>query len=161
MKHECAYCLGQLQDPSANQILIDVLKNKNEDPMVRHECAEALAAIGHSTNEVKSVLKEFSTDSSVDVAETCQIALDRLEWLEKNKIKQEDNLSTNPYKSVDPAPPAPQKSIKELREKLLDESESLFERYRAMFALRNNGSDEAILAICEGLYYINFLNYII
>ena len=37
LKHECAYCLGQMQDPSAIQFLMQVLKNTSEDPMVRHE----------------------------------------------------------------------------------------------------------------------------
>jgi deoxyhypusine monooxygenase len=37
LKHECAYCLGQLQDESAIDTLIDVLSNTNEDAMVRHE----------------------------------------------------------------------------------------------------------------------------
>jgi deoxyhypusine monooxygenase len=151
LKHECAYCLGQLQNPIANEMLINVLKDKKEDPMVRHECAEALAAIGHCDDEVINILKEYSSDSSVEVAETCQIALDRLQWIQNDKMKQEnENLSTNPYNSVDPAPPAPQKDVKTLKEILLNESESLFVRYRAMFSLRNEGSDEAILAICAG-----------
>jgi len=37
LKHECAYCLGQMQDQSAIDTLIEVLANTNEDPMVRHE----------------------------------------------------------------------------------------------------------------------------
>lgn len=37
LKHECAYCLGQMQNSSAIDTLIDVLKNTTEDPMVRHE----------------------------------------------------------------------------------------------------------------------------
>lgn len=56
----------------------------------------------------------------------------------------------NPYCSVDPAPPAPKKSVPELRAQLLDESLPLFERYRAMFALRNLGTEEAVLALGDG-----------
>ena len=41
-------------------------------------------------------------------------------------------------------------TVDELKTILLDESRSLFERYRAMFALRDIGTDEAILTICEG-----------
>jgi len=37
-----------------------------------------------------------------------------------------------------------------LRETLLDESVSLFERYRAMFALRNKGDKDSVLALAEG-----------
>lgn len=151
LKHECAYCLGQMQDASAIDCLIEVLKNKTEDPMVRHEAGEALGAIGISTEQVVGVLNEFSKDSHPEVAETCQLALDRLSWLEKQKTLENEQLSKNPYYSVDPAPPALVKDVKHLKEKLLDESESMFERYRAMFQLRNNGTDEAILALCCGL----------
>lgn len=38
-----------------------------------------------------------------------------------------------------------------LRTTLLDESLPLFRRYRAMFALRNEGSDAAVLALCDAL----------
>lgn len=55
------------------------------------------------------------------------------------------------YCSVDPAPPYPKQSVEELRNKFLDSSASLFKRYRAMFALRDDGSDEAVAALIEGL----------
>jgi len=152
LKHECAYCLGQMQEESAIEYLIEVLKNKSEDPMVRHEAGEALGAIGKSTSQVVDILTEYSKDSYAEVAETCQLALARLEWLENQKQQQaKEKLSDNPYYSVDPAPPDVKKDIPELKKKLLDESLSMFERYRAMFGLRNDGSDEAILALCSGL----------
>jgi deoxyhypusine monooxygenase len=44
-------------------------------------------------------------------------------------------------------------TIDDLKTILLDENRSLFERYRAMFALRNIGNDEAVLAICEGILF--------
>lgn len=37
LKHELAYCLGQTKNPSALPVLESVLRDKNEDPMVRHE----------------------------------------------------------------------------------------------------------------------------
>ena len=37
LKHELAYCLGQMKNKSALPILESVLRNKFEDPMVRHE----------------------------------------------------------------------------------------------------------------------------
>lgn len=37
LKHELAYCLGQIKRISALPILESVLTNENEDPMVRHE----------------------------------------------------------------------------------------------------------------------------
>lgn len=40
LKHELAYCLGQMQDESAIPILETVLKDTNQEPMVRHEAGE-------------------------------------------------------------------------------------------------------------------------
>ena len=37
LKHELAYCLGQIGNPKANTILSEVLEDLNEHEMVRHE----------------------------------------------------------------------------------------------------------------------------
>lgn len=37
LKHELAYCLGQMQDEYAIPILIKVLEDKSQEAMVRHE----------------------------------------------------------------------------------------------------------------------------
>lgn len=88
----------------------------------------------------------------MQVAETCQLAVRRLEWLQSREDKQleEESTDKNPYCSVDPAPPAVKNSVSELRVILLDESLPLFERYRAMFALRNISNEEAVLALGDG-----------
>lgn len=91
------------------------------------------------------------------------MAVRRLEWLQSGGEKQLDDTSTdkNPYCSVDPAPPAARKSLSELRIILLDESLPLFERYRAMFALRNHGDEEAVLALGDGrIPHCSFLFYL-
>ncbi len=157
LKHECAYCLGQMQDETAIAYLIQSLADETENPMVRHEAGEALGAIGKYTTEVKDILIKYSNDQYPEVAETCQLALRRLEWLERQSQKAEKDLSENPYYSVDPAPPDAAKNVSELKKKLLNEDESLFERYRAMFGLRNIGSDEAVLALCDGEIFYYFL----
>ena len=51
---------------------------------------------------------------------------------------------------MDPAPPAEERDLGRLREALLDEARPLFDRYRAMFALRDAGGKEAALALAEG-----------
>lgn len=151
LKHELAYCLGQMQDKRAIPTLTAVLKDTQQEPMVRHEAGEALGAIGDPV--VLDLLKEYSQDPVIEVAETCQLAVRRLEWLQSGGEKQLDDTNTdkNPYCSVDPAPPAVKKSVAELRSALLDESLPLFDRYRAMFALRNLGNEEAVLALGDGL----------
>jgi deoxyhypusine monooxygenase len=37
LKHELAYCLGQMQDSYAIPTLVKVLEDKSQEPMVRHE----------------------------------------------------------------------------------------------------------------------------
>ncbi|XP_077463607.1 deoxyhypusine hydroxylase-like [Stigmatopora argus] len=145
LKHELAYCLGQMQDTRAIPVLGAVLADTRQDPMVRHEAGEALGAIGDPS--VLDLLKSYSQDPVVEVAETCQLAVRRLEWLASGGADGDGN----PYDSVDPAPPAPAGSAAELRAALLDESLPLFQRYRAMFALRNLGGREAVLALGDGL----------
>ncbi|KAL7037084.1 hypothetical protein ACKWTF_009066 [Chironomus riparius] len=146
LKHELAYCLGQMKDTRAIPALIKVLEDVNQAPMVRHEAGEALGAIGCPS--VIDLLEKYSKDPIVEVAETCQIALDRVKWMQEQE-KLDDN---NPYASVDPSPPmANKQTVTELQNVLMDEKESLFKRYRAMFSLRNLRTKEAVLAIASGL----------
>lgn len=83
---------------------------------------------------------------SPQVAETCQLAVKRLEWLREHG----EEPGASPYQSVDPAPPAEETDVAKLREALLDEGRPLFDRYRAMFALRNLGGRDAVLALADG-----------
>lgn len=85
------------------------------------------------------------------VSETCLIAIDRIKWLE-NSEKNAESLSENPYFSVDPAPPCQSDNIESLKQTLLDEGLPLFERYRALFSLRNLGTKDAVVALAEGIY---------
>ncbi|CAF3684145.1 unnamed protein product [Rotaria sordida] len=152
LKHECAYCLGQMDNKNAITKLIQVLNDSNEDAMVRHEAGEALGALGCFDNQdVIDALTKQSQNPRAEISETCQIALDRLAWL-RNMASNElfSNSIEKTYLTIDPAPALTLTTIDELTKILLDENRSLFERYRALFALRNIGSDEAVLAICEG-----------
>ena len=56
----------------------------------------------------------------------------------------------NVYGSIDPTPPTREEDIKKLENTLLDESKSLYERYAAMFALRDLGTDGSALALTKG-----------
>ncbi|XP_069703716.1 deoxyhypusine hydroxylase [Periplaneta americana] len=147
LKHELAYCLGQMQDSRAVPVLINILKDKRQEPMVRHEAGEALGAI--ASKEVKEVLEKYANDDVIEVAETCQLALGRITWL--TELAALENLPENPYASVDPAPPSQETDVSTLKRILLDENQSLFERYRAMFSLRNLNTPESIVALGEGL----------
>lgn len=81
LKHELAYCLGQTGNDASIPHLTAVLEDGGEDPMCRHEAAEALGALG----DVRSleVLKRFrdKEGEEVVVTETCEIAVERIEWV--------------------------------------------------------------------------------
>lgn len=51
LKHELAYCLGQMRDEYAIPYLIEVLKDDKQEPMVRHE-----AGIANNYSSKKSYL---------------------------------------------------------------------------------------------------------
>ncbi|KAI0004575.1 deoxyhypusine hydroxylase [Russula compacta] len=164
LKHELAYCLGQMKNTAALATLESVLANEQEDPMVRHEAAEAMGAISSASS--LPVLKKYLNDSNRSVRETCEIAVAKIEW-DRSEEGQRQHATTltepQTYTSVDPAPPTSsllaggavsrkESSAEELRSKLLDTQLPLFERYRAMFALRNIGSPEAVDALAAGFY---------
>ncbi|KAI9291959.1 Deoxyhypusine hydroxylase [Neoconidiobolus thromboides FSU 785] len=147
LKHELAYCLGQMKNKSALPHLENVLRDLKEDPMVRHEAAEAMGAIGDSSSI--SILKEYLKDDSIDVSQTCEIALEKIELENKPDFELKKNSI---YASIDPAPPAfEDQSIEELEKILLDTEVPLFKRYRAMFSLRNLNSEASVLSLAKGL----------
>ena len=147
MRHELAYILGQMQLKEAYPYLSEVLDEETEDVLVRHESAEALGAIGDSS--FLDILDKYRSHHEPDIAETCQIAVDLITW--KIEKSQSEAVSKGIYYSVDPAPPEPGvQSLEILELNLLDTSKSLFDRYRAMFSLRNLNSDEAALVLVKG-----------
>lgn len=51
------------------------------------------------------------------------------------------------FDSVDPAPPSLESEVTALRVQLCDEGERMFQRMRALFALRNIGGEDAVDAL--------------
>lgn len=143
LKHELAYCLGQTKNLEAVPFLRAVLEDRSEDAMCRHEAAEALGALGDRNSlEILAKLKDDETEPVV-VRETCDIAIDRISWAQSNS-RNDEGLKQSDFASIDPAPPMSSAtditSIPELQRTLLDTSQSLFQRYRAMFTLRDLAS---------------------
>lgn len=140
LKHELAYVLGQIKSSKSEPILISVLKDLNQDEMVRHEAAEALGAIGLQSSI--PTLKDYLQDESVSVRETCTLAIEKI--LYDNQDQNHNDSQRNGSKPIDPAPSLKpldslptSEEIQELKEKLLDADSQLFSRYRAMFSLRD------------------------
>ena len=85
LKHEIAYVLGQMQDDHAVPYLIERLEDKSEDLMVRHEAAEALGAIGNMV--AMSTLKKYVDDDEAVIAESCEVAIDLLDWVSSKSME--------------------------------------------------------------------------
>ncbi|KAG1674938.1 hypothetical protein FOA52_014731 [Chlamydomonas sp. UWO 241] len=142
-RHDVCFCLGQRQDAAAVAVLSAKLRDTTEHSMVRHEAGEALGAIG--TAACIAALMEHADDAVLEVAETCQLALQRMQYM---KDHPDATNEESPYFSVDPTPALPTSTpTEELRASLLDENARMFDRYAALFALRNKGGPEAVKAL--------------
>jgi deoxyhypusine monooxygenase len=151
MRHELAYIMGQMQYEESSPLLEEILATEGEDILVRHESAEALGAIG--CPKFLPLLEEYAQHAAPEISETCQIAVDMINY--KLKLAEDrghaGSSSSSIYASIDPAPPVTEaKSLAQHRATYLDKSLSLFERYRAMFSLRDMNSDESVEVLVEG-----------
>jgi deoxyhypusine monooxygenase len=159
LRHEFAYVLGQLQTPKACSILEQLLQDPDDCVMVRHEAAEALGAIAApSSSAVLEQVFEKYTGKLDELADTCMLALNRIK--QKQNPEDKDSVVVGcacmlaPYNSVDPTDADPKHegvSTHDLGNLLLDDSEELVERYRAMFSLRNRGGKHAVIELCRAL----------
>lgn len=162
MRHEYAYVMGQLGDERSCKVLETILLKDDDCSMVRHEAAEALAAIG-AVDSVKVLEQtmEKTKSNQPEVYETCLLAKNLMDWKARGGPKNPDEEAPvacacmlNPYSSVDPAPPHPAHASKtdaELGDILCNPDLSIFDRYRAMFSLRNRGGEESVLQLCRSL----------
>ena len=73
-----------MQHPASVPSLMKVLENEAEDPMVRHECAEALGSI--ATDDCMNILQKYATSAAEKetkreiVRESCLVGLDIYEY---------------------------------------------------------------------------------
>ena len=80
LKHELAYCLGQTGNMAAVPWLRNVLEDRREDGMCRHEAAEALGALGDlGSLKLLMELRDDAAEMKI-VRETCDIAVERIQW---------------------------------------------------------------------------------
>ena len=85
LRHELAYVLGQMQNNAALPSLIERLDDPEEHVMVRHEAAEAMGAIGDLS--VVPILKKHLDDENPEVSESCEVALDLLDWCNRQDFE--------------------------------------------------------------------------
>ncbi|OMH82753.1 Deoxyhypusine hydroxylase [Zancudomyces culisetae] len=155
-KHELAYCLGQLQDERAISTLKGLVSDSSEFVMVRHEAAESLGAI--SNLECIEFLKQHLADPCKELAHTCEIAILKIKHDHSvnggsSEIHSEKaNNDKSKYGPIDPAPAETKVTdVSELKQILCDQSLDLWTRYKAMFALRDINTPEAVEALGTAL----------
>lgn len=164
LKHELAYILGQMQLTYALPFLDSILEDGNQDMMVRHEAAESLGAI--SDKGSLPILNRYFNDETVDISirETCEISIKKIEFDHRSSKNEDNDNEQNQIPVIDPAPATLStdeiaNDVEKLKEIYLNDSVNLFERYRAMFGLRNiilNTSssspnhEKALRAIADG-----------
>lgn len=117
---------------------------------------EAIGAIGCPSS--LTLLEEFKSDPCQEVSETCQLAIQRIKHVQENSTVD----LKSPYNSVDPTPTQSDLDVEHLTNLFLDDNADLFVRYKAMFALRNLNTPEAISGLCQGKFNIrNFLCFLV
>lgn len=162
VKHEVCYCFGQMIESPENAREIEEFLNKEvfEDPkrfapIVLHEAAEALGNIS-SDNNIKLLEKFLNYEDDI-IRETCEISVENLNWMkntENGKTEGLDKLKLH-YGSNDPAPPFNYKederynSIEKIGSIMHNPNETYFNRYRALFTLREFNNDKAVKVLCE------------
>jgi deoxyhypusine monooxygenase len=173
LRHELAYALGQMQHKCSVCCLSSLLGDPSEAGIVRHEAAEALGAIASESAE-KSLRTHLHSDVP-EVAQTCELALARIAArrhvdrrhdcdgqdgvkgehgsLKEQKASQSANANgESPFLSVDPVPAWPVATPQaSLQKTVLDESRAMWDRYGALFALRNKGDVESAAVLTKVL----------
>lgn len=89
-RHEIGYVLGQMQHEAAVPQLAAALAQPTENPMVRHECAEALGAIARPA--CLAALRAHVADPERVVRESCEVALDMYEYETGSTFQYADGL---------------------------------------------------------------------
>jgi deoxyhypusine monooxygenase len=122
------------------------LQNPDENTIIRHEAAEAIGAMGDANS--LEILSTFAKCEEPIIAETCEIAKGRIEWMQEH-----DSLPKKLSAAIDPVPAFDVGTFTdtELIAMMGDSSSSLFTRYRALFSLRDSKSAEAIAGIAGAL----------
>lgn len=159
LRHELCYVLGQIGEPAAVAFLRQVLHDEAEDEIVRHEAAEALAAIGTGDGDaldwssLADELEAVATGTSYEpLRETCELAVIGLRKHGEGKLERP--ICVCQYTSKDPMEGllgATEKDVPAAAEALADSSRPLGERYEGMFTLRNVGGEAAAAALAAAL----------
>ena len=162
LRHEICYCLGQMNKSPEHFSMIEAFFEKilamDYTKIVHHEAVEALGNLSYDHS--LKMLERFSDEKDGIVYETCFLTKKLIEWKQNTECGKSEgiNLAKLKFATNDPAPPFNFKrepkyaDIELLQAMLLDnEKYDLFERYRALFTLREINNEAAVHAMCQCL----------
>ncbi|KIO33854.1 hypothetical protein M407DRAFT_229759 [Tulasnella calospora MUT 4182] len=158
-------------EPSASMTSMPKTENSSGEygrgPMVRHEVGELFDAGGRTSPnppntkaadalgaifqaDSSPILRKYLDDPERAVRETCEVAIAKIEWNttpegQAERVRREVEKAEAEANGTIRSTP-----VADLRSQLLDTSIPLFQRYRAMSALGNIGTHEAIDALADG-----------
>jgi deoxyhypusine monooxygenase len=177
LQHELVYNIGQFRFPESIPRLREIVEKESYDVVTRHEALEALGAIAE--DGVLPFLYEYAAkDGPVGncppLRESAVLAICRIEMKKRDGERSVGNPDQCQYVSVDPSPAfdTTEELSLEVLETILatgahptatartivpaalgtDEDAALiWNRYRAMFTLRNLGSKDAAIILGKAL----------
>lgn len=142
------------ENTKAIEEFFEQILSEDHSSIVIHEAVEGYANLNPSN--IKNLLEKFKGIDDELITETWDLALELNKWQEETQMGESEGLDLKKLKHAtnDPAPPFnPEKSdnyrsVEWLKDLLLNPKELIFDRYRAMFTLREIGTEEA----CEALW---------
>ncbi|ELA42043.1 uncharacterized protein VICG_00890 [Vittaforma corneae ATCC 50505] len=137
--HEIAYILGQMKQSATIPFLFSLARNKNINPIVKHEAIEALG--NFEDQNLIPHIQPFLNDPISIISESAVLAISKLEEYKSNK----DSLSR--YYSRDPAYPFKGSFEEAIR---FFNSDKIEEKYKALFYFRDLNSKEAVEVLAKG-----------
>jgi deoxyhypusine monooxygenase len=158
-RHEAAEALGAIEAPESLRVLAKHAADSASE--VSDTCGLALAQLNHQISKgacgcERRPQEALRAEAAAAVATVEQAVQEPLEHVELacRRPSSPPAESAPKYTYVSPAPAAKAAPLPTLRGQLLDQALPLFDRYRALFALRDavpKEGEAAIRALCECL----------
>jgi len=159
VRHEAAEALGAIADPDSLPLLDEFSAD------ARAEVAETCQV---AARRVRWVVKRAASDAERAAASAAAASSSDPSSSSSSgdaasattppppgaDAEDDERVDQNPFESIDPAPAKRRPlntEVPAIQKVLIDQAVPLFERYKAMFSLRNCGSRGAVLALCTGL----------
>jgi deoxyhypusine monooxygenase len=137
VRHEAAEALGAI----ASEECLEALEEASNDAsqVVRETAVLALQRFKHARGAREAKNANAATNATQKSLGSAKEKLSNV-TSENHQSSFDDTSGDSPYLSVDPVPAAPDDvPIDVLRKTVVDESATTWDRYAAMFALRNRG----------------------